>query len=103
MSRYKIDRRDLPYAREFMQDPGAYYFSPGLQRVLNVMRTDVTSGKYVLVVKVPHRTWLLGRTSCRRGDPVEVLEGYEFDDRLEAERTVFRLRWQDLTGEVLEL
>ncbi|MGI9331701.1 MAG: hypothetical protein ACR2RL_00965 [Gammaproteobacteria bacterium] len=102
MSRYRITRRDLPFAREFMESPGGYC-SPGLQRVLNLMRTDTANGKYVLVVKEPHRRWLLGRSRCVRGEPVQIVGGYEFDDRLEAERTVFRLRWRDLTGEELEL
>lgn len=101
MSRYRICADDLPHAREFMRDPGARP-SPGLQRVLNRMRTDTANGKYVLVVAQPHRRWLLGRSPCVRGAPVQIVAGYEFDDRLEAERTVFRLRWRELTGEELD-
>ena len=37
MSRYRIDRSDLAVAREFLADPVGYH-SPGLQRVLNLMR-----------------------------------------------------------------
>ena len=100
MSRYRITAADLPYAREFLRDPAAGP-SPGLQRVLNRMRTDTADGKYVLVVAEPHRRWLLGRSPCVRGRPIEIVPGYEFDDRMEAERVVFRLRWQALTGEAL--
>ena len=85
-----------------MASPGGYH-SPGLQRVLNRMRTDTTHGKYVLVVAEPHRRWLLGRSPCVRGAPVEIVPGHEFDDRDEAERAVFRIRWQELTGEALDL
>ena len=102
MSRYRIGADDLPFAREFLHNP-AGPASPGLQRVLNRMRTDTANGKYVLVVQQPHRRWLLGRSPCVRGQPVQILEGYAFDDRLEAERTVFRLRWRELTGEELAL
>lgn len=102
MSRYRIGPADLPHAREFMRNPRGDA-SPGLQRVLNRMRTDTTHGKYVLVVTGPHRRWILGRMNGARGAPLELLPGHEFDDLLEAERTVFRLRWRELTGEDLGL
>lgn len=102
MSRYRIGPADLPYAREFMERPLGPA-SPGLQRVLNRMRTDTHGGKYVLVVRQAHRRWVLGRMSLVRGDDVELLETHVFDDRLEAERAVFRLRWKALTGEALPL
>ncbi|MCA8967145.1 MAG: hypothetical protein KDC48_19860 [Planctomycetes bacterium] len=101
MSRYRITAADLPFAREFLRDPAAPA-SPGLQRVLNRMRTDTTRGKYVLIAVEPHRRWRLARSPCVRGRPIEIVPGVEFDDRLEAERTVFRLRWRELTGEDLE-
>ncbi len=86
-----------------MRSPDASYKSPGLQRVLNVMRTNTTHGKFVLLVQSEHRRWQLGRTTCTRGEPIEVIDGYTFDNRLEAERTVFKLRWLTLTGVELEL
>ena len=101
MSRYHIAIDDLPFAREFLANP-AGPASPGLQRVLNRMRTDTANGKYVLVAKDPHRRWVLARSPCVRGRPVQIL-GLEFNDRLEAERAVFRLRWRELTGEELPL
>ncbi len=100
MSRYRISRADLPFAREFLENPRGPA-SHGLQRVLNRMRTDVAGGKYVLVVREPHRRWVLARLTGRRGAPVELIPEHEFDDLLEAERTVFRLRWKALTGEAL--
>ena len=102
MSRYRISGDDLPHAREFMDNP-AGAASPGLQRVLNRMRTDTSAGKFVLVVKESNRSWSLGRISYVRGAPVEIIDGYEFDDPLDAERVVFRLRWRHLTGEELVL
>lgn len=97
---YRIDpaRRDLVAA--FMRDPlGAH--SPELQMMLNVLRTEPMAGRHVLLCVVPHRRWLLGRLPGTRRGEVEVVPGYEFDDLAEAERAVFRLRWQRLTGESL--
>ncbi|GJL82243.1 MAG: hypothetical protein DHS20C01_18770 [marine bacterium B5-7] len=102
MSHYQITRADRPFADEFMRNPMGPA-SPGLQRVLNRMRTDTRAGKYVLITDVPYKQWTLGLLPPNRGVPVERLDDLVFDDRLEAERTVFRLRWQALTGEELSL
>ncbi|MCB4350288.1 hypothetical protein LA345_41570 (plasmid) [Burkholderia vietnamiensis] len=99
-NRYKLQPEDLPYVNEFMAQPIGYH-SPGLQRVLNVMRGGALRGKYVLVVLEPYRKWALGRLPGRRGDPVEIVEGVEYTDRIEAERDVFRRRWRELTGQEL--
>jgi hypothetical protein len=97
MSRYRIDDSDRPFAAEFLANPVGYH-SPGLQRVLNVLRGSGPAGKYVLIVKEPYRRWGLGRLPGRRGAPVEVLEGVEYTDLDEAERDIFRRRWKDATG-----
>lgn len=99
MSRYRITDADLVHARAFLDDPFAPA-GPGLQRVLNRMRTDTRGGKYVLIVDQPWRRWTLARLPMRRGAPVERLDA-RFDDRAEAERAVFRLRWQALTDSAL--
>ncbi len=96
-NRYLLQPGDIAYVREFMARPIGYH-SPGLQRVLNVMRGGRLEGKYVLVVLEPYRRWALGRLPGRRGAPVELLEGIEYTDQLDAERDVFRRRWKDLTG-----
>lgn len=67
------------------------------------MRTDPAGGRYVLVVIKPHRCWMLARMGEARGDPIELIEDRQFDDRAEAEREVFKRRWRALTGEVLSL
>lgn len=100
MSRYKLRPDDRKYAAEFMADPVGYH-SPGLQRVLNLLRGGSLAGKYVLVTLVPYRRWALGRLPGRRGAPVTLVAGVEYIDRLEAERDVFKRRWRDLTGEDL--
>ena len=39
----------------------------------------------------------------KRGDPIEIVPGHRFDSLQEAEWTVFKLRWQEHTGETLSL
>lgn len=105
MNRYRLSDDDKPCAREFRRNlqTGNPYHSPGLQRVLNVMRGGPKAGKYVLVVREPFRCWVLARMPAGRGEPVRILDEYEFTDRAEAEWTVFRLRWREHTGSELDL
>ena len=105
MNRYQITEADEVYADEFKRnlDAANFYHSPGLQRILNVMRGGTKAGKYVLVTREPFKRWVLARLSEERGGPIEILEDYEFTDLKEAEWTVFKLRWQEQTGKMLEL
>ena len=101
MSRYRISDNDLTYAAEFKADPLGSP-SPGLQRVMNLLRGGPKEGKYVLIVKEPFRRWVLGRMPNERGQPFEVLEGHEFTELAVAEWEVFKLRWKAHTGDDLE-
>ena len=102
MSRYRITEDDLIYAAEFRDRPQGYH-SPGLQRVLNLMRGGPRDGKYVLVVREPFKKWALGRLPAERGMPVEILHGHEFTNLAEAEWAVFKLRWKAHTGKEPDL
>ena len=86
---------------EFLAAPIGYK-SPGLQRLLNLMRGQGPEGKHVLLCREPYRRWALGRLPARRGESVEVVPGVEYRDLIEAERDVFRRRWRDLTGRDLD-
>ena len=101
MSRYHITEVDLPYAVEFKAQPIGFH-SPGLQRVLNLLRGGPKSGKYVLVVREPFKRWVLGRLPAERGMPVEILEDQEFADLEAAEWAVFKLRWKAHGGPDLD-
>ncbi len=101
MSRYRLTQEDLKYAREFRANPLGIP-SPGLQRVLNLLRGGPKFGKYVLVVKEPFNRWVLGYLPAERGEPVKICENVEFADLAEAEWEVFKLRWQASTGQDLE-
>ena len=97
MARYALTAEDLPYAREFLARPFGYH-SPGLQRVLNLMRGLGPEGKYVLLCVEPHRRWALARLPARRGEPIVRCGDLEYTDLATAERDVFRRRWHDLGG-----
>ena len=97
MARYRIGADDVPYALEFLRDPFGYR-SPGLQRVLNVMRGLGPEGKYVLLAKEPYRRWQLARLPARRGEAIVEVAGTEYGDLATAERDVFLRRWRDLGG-----
>jgi hypothetical protein len=88
---------DIPFAVEFLAAPFGYK-SPGLQRVLNLLRGQGPRGKYVLLCKEPYRKWGLGRLPERRGEPVEEIPGVEYSDLETAEKDVFRRRWNDHGG-----
>jgi hypothetical protein len=98
MSRYALQSEDRQFIEEFMKTPIGHH-SPGLQRVLNVMRGGELDGKYVLVIIEPYRKWALGRLPPHRGEPISLVEGVEYHCQLQAERDVFARRWKDLTGE----
>jgi hypothetical protein len=94
---YRIDPvLDLPFAAEFQETPVGHH-SPGLQRVLHVLRGEPLKDKYVLVVTKPHREWQLARLSGERGKPLTRIDRF-YTCLLEAERDVFRRRWKDSTG-----
>ena len=101
MSRYRITAEDLKYAKEFRSNPLGIP-GPGLQRIMNLLRGGPKSGKYVLIVKQPFKLWGLGRLPAERGQPVEILNDWEFSDLSEAEWQVFKLRWLAHTGQDLE-
>jgi hypothetical protein len=101
-STYRIDPiADLPHAREFMAAPVGLH-SPGLQRVLNVLRGEPLAGKYVLVEITPHQRWQLAQLSGVRGRPLTVLDTV-FTDLATAEREIFALRWKEHVGQELAL
>lgn len=101
MSRYRLTDEDLKHAEEFRANPLGTP-SPGLQRVMNLLRGGPKAGKYVLVVREPFRRWVLGRLPAERGQPVEILEDHTFTDLAVAEWEVFKLRWTAHTGRDLE-
>jgi hypothetical protein len=99
MTTIDTSRKDL--VAEFMARPVGPH-SGDLRRLLNAMRRAPELPAYVLVCIRPFREWRLATKEPGRGTPVDLVGATTFDDPLEAERAVFRLRWKALTGEELD-
>jgi hypothetical protein len=100
---YRIDpATDRRYIEEFRRRPiGAH--SPGLARLLTVMRQDTSGRQVILVCRKPFAEWVLGEMPPSRADPIAIEDGPVFTSREEAEWEVFRRRWRKLTGEAINL
>ena len=101
-SHFRIDSIRTDLAREFKANPMGPH-SAELQRIVTRMRWGELEGRYVLVERVPHREWVLGRLSGQRGVDVTILEDEVFTSQADAEWTVFKLRWQAITGQPVEV
>lgn len=97
---YKIQPDDRKVVEEFRRNPIGRH-SPQLQRVLNLFRGSPMEGKYVLITRIPHKEWVLGQMTGKRGEPIRMTNQV-FHDIEEAEWFVFRQRWKLHTGEDLE-
>ena len=100
---YKIDpANDRQFVEEFRLNPiGAH--SPGLMRVLTVMRVDPSGNQTILVCRKPFAEWVLATMPPNRSDPIEFEVEPIFTSREEAEWEIFRRRWRLLTGESINL
>jgi len=95
----KIDTAtDRQYIEEFRRRPIGPH-SPGLQRLLNLLRHDPSGWQVILICRRPFREWVLGAMPPRRADPIRIEDGPVFTSREEAEWEVFRRRWRAHTGE----
>ncbi len=83
-------------AQEFRARPYGRH-SADLQRVLNRMRSEPFSGRYVLVREHKGLPYRLGRLGSTPADPISYT-GDTFQTLEDAEWTVFRLRWRKLFG-----
>lgn len=100
---YKVDpSQDRQYIEEFRRRPiGAH--SPGLMRLLTIMRTDPTGNQIILVCRKPFAEWVLANMPPHRSQPIAIEEDSVFTSREEAEWAVFCRRWRLLTGEIINL
>ncbi|WP_374652984.1 hypothetical protein [Dongia sp.] len=98
---YDIDPSRIDLAQEFKRKPFGRH-SAELQRVLNRMRSEPFEGHYVLLRDNRFGPWKLAQLGRRPQDPM-ILTGDLFQDRIEAEWAVFKLRWKRLTGQDLAL
>ena len=101
-SHYPIDPSRTDLAREFMANPMGPH-NAALQRIVTRMRDGEIPGRYALVVSVPYKEWVLAKISGQRGVDVTLVEDQVFTSLEDAERAVFRMRWEEITGEPLLL
>ena len=93
-------RRDLVDA--FCANPGGPH-SPELQRLVNKLRFDPSmKDKYVVVCTKPHEEWTLAQLPGKRGKPIRLHEDQVFNSIMDAERAIFKLRWEAHTGQSLD-
>ena len=97
---YRIKPEDRHLADEFRRNPIGHH-SPQLQRILNLFRGAPMAGKFVLITRKPHREWILGQLTGKRGEPIK-LTNHVFHSIEEAEWHVFKERWKMYTGESIE-
>ena len=98
---YRIDPdQDRAYIEEFRNTPIGYH-SPGLQRVLNIMRLDRGGVQAVLVCRKRFAEYVIGHMPPDRSQPIRLEEAPVFATREEAEWELFRRRWHDHTGEII--
>jgi branched-chain amino acid transport system permease protein len=100
-STYKLQPADAAVYPEFRDRPFGHH-STQLQRVLNRLRTGPMAGKYVLVCTKPHREWMLAQLPDNAGAALRLHHNRIFHSLEEAEREVFKLRWEQHTGQALE-
>ena len=72
------------------------------RRLLNLLRATPTEAKMVLVCRRPHREWGLAQLPATRNGRLKLLDEPVFTSLAEAEWYIFKLRWQQHTGETLD-
>jgi hypothetical protein len=100
--RFDPSRRDLAF--EFRAKPFGEH-SPDLQYLLNLFRSSSPGGWHALVMTRPHEQWTLARMIEQPdGRPaLPQLTNVTFDSIEAAEWAVFKLRWEALAGEPLDI
>lgn len=100
---YRITAKaDRQYIEEMRADPIAPH-SPGLQRVLNVMRLYRGGEQYILIARREFHDYVIGRMPVQRDEPIVIEDDLVFASREEAEWELFCRRWRTHTGETINL
>jgi len=99
---HKITREsDGQYIEEMRANPIAVH-SPGLQRLLNVMRLYRGGDQVILVARREFHDYVIGLMPPNREDPIVLEDDQVFKTREEAEWALFCRRWFEHTGETIE-
>ncbi|MBB3931430.1 hypothetical protein GGR25_002480 [Kaistia hirudinis] len=101
---YKITAEaDRQYIEEFREAPITHHRSPGLQRVLNVMRLYRGGDQYILIARKEFQDYVIGRMPPLRDEPIVIEDDLVLPSREAAEWELFRRRWHQITGETIAL
>ena len=92
---------DRKYVEEFREAPITAHRSPGLQRVLNVMRLYRGGDQYILIARKEFQDYVIGRMPPLRDDPIVIEDDMVFKTREAAEWELFCRRWRQHTGEII--
>ena len=88
---------DSRYIAEFRASPiGAH--SPGLQRLLNIMRLDAGRPTEILICRRHFTEYVIGHMPADRSLSIEIENEPVFASREAAEWEVFQRRWRTHTG-----
>ncbi|MGB3538125.1 MAG: hypothetical protein WBA42_08180 [Mesorhizobium sp.] len=99
---YKIVAEDdRKYVEEFREAPITAHRSPGLQRVLNIMRLYRGGDQYILIARKEFHDYVIGRMPPLRDDPIVIEDDMVFTSREAAEWELFCRRWRQHTGEII--
>jgi len=99
---YKIVAEDdRKYIEEFRNAPITAHRSPGLQRVLNIMRLYRGGDQYILIARKEFHDYVIGRMPPLRDDPIVIEDDMVFKSREAAEWELFCRRWRQHTGEII--
>lgn len=93
-------RRDLVAA--FFENPKGPH-SPELQQLVNKLRFEpAMKDKYVVVCTKPYEEWTLAQLPGQRGERIRMHPDQVFTNLNDAERAIFKLRWEAHTGQALD-
>jgi len=99
---YKIDpEADRAHVAEMRANPIANH-SPGLQRVLNIMRLYRGGEQYILIARKEFHDYVIGRMPVSRDRPIMIEDTRAFPSREAAEWELFCRRWHQHTGETID-
>ena len=97
----EIDPNRYDLVEAFNANPNGPHSSE-LQRLVNKLRFEPTmKGKYAVVTTKPYAEWTLCQLPGERGKPIVMLDQV-FTSLDDAERAIFKLRWEAHTGVSLD-
>ena len=99
---HRVDPSRLDLAREFKRHPTGPH-SPELQRLLKLLRWEPIDSRFVVVQPERDGPWYLAHTTGPKGHALEMFWEHAYETLGDAHWALFRARWQQHTGQPLQL